>query len=289
MGANDEKARARLPSAHEVASVKVSNRPIGKNAGFSTSIRRPLLACCAGLQSASGAASRRRNYRADQYRRMTLATARVAGRGRRAGTCPEGQVSVSPSGAMIHGRRHRRASMTRNVARLALVTAAGLACLLINDNWSTERPALIAQADARIGHPLTPLSVAGVHRRAARRDGYGYGYGHGYGPDYGHGYGPGYGNDYGYGHGYGYGYGYGHGLGYGVAAGVATAGAVAAGAAATGAYYGEPPAAAYPAGAPSFVHDAEVVPPGYSATVTDPQTGRTCTISPTGYHWCWRP
>jgi len=152
--------------------------------------------------------------------------------------------------------------MTRNVARLALATAAGLVCLFVNDNWSsTERSALIAQADARVGHPLTPVSVAGVHRRAARRA---------YRRDEDYGYGP----------------------GYGVGAGVAATGAVAAGAAATGAYYGEPPAApypAYPAWAPSFVHDAEVVPPGASATVTDPETGRTCTISPSGYHWCWRP
>ena len=55
------------------------------------------------------------------------------------------------------------------------------------------------KAQARIGRPLTPGSVAGVHRRYERRAGY---YGSGY---YGHGYGHGYGRGY-YGRGY-----YGHG------------------------------------------------------------------------------
>lgn len=141
--------------------------------------------------------------------------------------------------------------MTGRIARLALATAAGLACLFINDNWSsTEQSSLITQADARIGQPLTPGSVAGVNRRASRRA-----YRRGY-----------------------------HGTGEGVAVGAA----VVAGGAATAAYVGAP-AAPYPDYAPSFVHDAVPVEPGYSATVTDPATGRTCTISPSGYHWCWKP
>ena len=103
----------------------------------------------------------------------------------------------------------------------------------------------VSKADARIGRPLTPLSVAGVHRRAVRRTFgvganlgyhpvaraaavgavaagaaatgagyYGAGYGGGYGyvsaPSYaanGWGYDAGYDGDYGYGDGtYGYGY-----------------------------------------------------------------------------------
>jgi hypothetical protein len=104
----------------------------------------------------------------------------------------------------------------------------------------------VSKADARIGRPLTPLSVAGVHRRAVRRTfgvganlgyhpvaraaavgavaagaaatgagyyGAGYGGGYGYGnsaPSYaanGWGYDAGYDGDYGYGDGtYGYGY-----------------------------------------------------------------------------------
>src|SRR3974390_1777866 len=103
------------------------------------------------------------------------------------------------------------------------------------------------RAAARLGHPLTPMSVAGVHRRAMRRT-YGVGanlgyhpvaraaaygavaagagyYGARYGgwggwgyPSYGYGYGTGYSYPsyrYGYGTGYSYpSYGYGYGTGY---------------------------------------------------------------------------
>ena len=111
----------------------------------------------------------------------------------------------------------------------------------------------IDTAAARVGRPLTPLSVAGVHRRAYRRGVYGGGY-------------------------------YGGGVGA-AAAGAVAAGAVAAGAVATAPY------AAYPASAsaPAFVNEAVQIEPGLSATVTDPATGRRCTISTSGYHWCWTP
>jgi hypothetical protein len=107
------------------------------------------------------------------------------------------------------------------------------------------------RAAALIGHPLTPMSVAGVHRRAMRRTygvganlgyhpvaraaaygavaagagyygagyggwgGYGYGTGYSY-PSYGYGYGTGYSYpSYGYGYGTGYSYpSYGYGTGY---------------------------------------------------------------------------
>ena len=105
----------------------------------------------------------------------------------------------------------------------------------------------VSKAHAIIGRPLTPMSVAGVHRRAMRRT-YGVGanlgyhpvaraaaygaaaagagyYGARYGgwggwgyPSYGYGYGTGYSYpSYGYGYGAGYGYpsyGYGYGTGY---------------------------------------------------------------------------
>lgn len=59
---------------------------------------------------------------------------------------------------------------TLKVAQLALAAAAGMACLLINDNLSSsQQSSLIAQADARVGRPLTPGSVAGVARRTDRR------------------------------------------------------------------------------------------------------------------------
>jgi hypothetical protein len=70
------------------------------------------------------------------------------------------------------------------VGAAALLTAAPFSV-----EWSQKSVRLsFDRADARIGRPLTPLSVAGVHRRAYRRAaiygaaGYGlgsyYGYGH---------------------------------------------------------------------------------------------------------------
>src|SRR5690348_9128833 len=134
----------------------------------------------------------------------------------------------------------RRSSMTHSVPKLILAGAAGLIVLFANDSSSSSGRSLVSQADARVGRPLTPGSVAGVRRRAARRadrrDYY-----------------------------------------YGAGAGVAAAGAVAVGAATTG---------VAPAGAAS---DTVAVEPGLAATVTDPATGRRCTISTTGYHWCLAP
>jgi hypothetical protein len=96
-----------------------------------------------------------------------------------------------------------------------IVGAALLAAAPFSLQWSQKTVALsLDSADARIGRPLTPLSIAGVHRRAYRRAVYGaaaYGVGSYYGA-YGY---PGYGyGSYGY-PAYGYrsyasGYGYGH-------------------------------------------------------------------------------
>jgi len=78
-------------------------------------------------------------------------------------------------------------SMLGIIAGAALLTATPLSL-----QWSQKTVALsVDSADARIGRPLTPLSVAGVHRRAYRRAyrgavyggvaGYGLGsYGYGY-------------------------------------------------------------------------------------------------------------
>ena len=69
--------------------------------------------------------------------------------------------------------------------QFGLATAVGLAGLFVNPvNWSSPQNAsLITQAQAEIGRPLTPGSIAGVnrrvHRRAARRAYYGAGYGAG--------------------------------------------------------------------------------------------------------------
>ena len=82
----------------------------------------------------------------------------------------------------------------------AVLCAAPLSLNLFQDKGTSLS---VDKAQARIGHPLTPGSIAGVHRRverrAYRRGYYGGGYGRGY---YGRGYyGGGYGRGY-YGRGY---------------------------------------------------------------------------------------
>jgi hypothetical protein len=66
--------------------------------------------------------------------------------------------------------------------RNSVVAVSTLACAaLLSVGWS-EHDGLslsVASAQARIGRPLTPVSVAGVARRNARRGAYGYGYGPG--------------------------------------------------------------------------------------------------------------
>jgi hypothetical protein len=155
------------------------------------------------------------------------------------------------------GRAHTRETIMTKLTLLAVSLGVGVAFAAIPASINLS-PAKVASlsllstdtAEARIGRPLTPLSVAGVNRRAnrrAHRDGY---------------YGPGV-------------------VGAGVVgAGVVGAGVVAAGAATTG----------YGAGAESSFAPGDVVlPPGVSATVTDPATGRQCTIQATGDKWCWTP
>ena len=84
-----------------------------------------------------------------------------------------------------------------SVIASTLVGAAVLCAAPITLHLSQDRGLSVDKAQARIGRPLTPGSVAGVHRRHHRRA-YRHGYyGHGY---YGHG---GY-SHYGYRH-YGYG------------------------------------------------------------------------------------
>ena len=55
-------------------------------------------------------------------------------------------------------------------SRWALGAAVGIACLFISDNASlTQGSSLITQANARVGHPMTPMSYAGVARRTTHR------------------------------------------------------------------------------------------------------------------------
>jgi len=53
------------------------------------------------------------------------------------------------------------------VAAAALFIAVGSEAL--NEATGTDSFSLIASAEARVGLPLTPVSVAGVARRTARR------------------------------------------------------------------------------------------------------------------------
>jgi len=126
--------------------------------------------------------------------------------------------------------------MLKMAAAGATALCAGILCTTPYSLSVTPQGSVSLSLDsavARIGHPLTPMSVAGVHRRAMRRT-YGVGANLGYHPVaraalygaaatgagyYGAGYGWG---GYGYGTGYGYGYpayGYGYGAGYGYGTG----------------------------------------------------------------------
>jgi hypothetical protein len=70
------------------------------------------------------------------------------------------------------------------VGAAALLTAAPFSV-----EWSQKSVRLsFDRADARIGRPLTPLSVAGVHRRAYRRAAVYGAAGYGVGSYYGYGY-----------------------------------------------------------------------------------------------------
>jgi hypothetical protein len=59
--------------------------------------------------------------------------------------------------------------MTRGMSKM-LAGAAGLAALFVSDTVSLSNfSSFISQAEARVGRPLTPVSVAGVARRQTRR------------------------------------------------------------------------------------------------------------------------
>ena len=54
--------------------------------------------------------------------------------------------------------------------RFTLVASLGAGSLLLSDNATlTQSGALLSEAHARIGRPLTPMSYAGVARRTTRR------------------------------------------------------------------------------------------------------------------------
>jgi hypothetical protein len=64
----------------------------------------------------------------------------------------------------------------KKLSALGIIAAAALFCAApLSLHWSTtEAPSLsVDTANARIGRPLTPMSVAGVNRRVHRRAYYG--------------------------------------------------------------------------------------------------------------------
>jgi len=66
--------------------------------------------------------------------------------------------------------------MMKRSSALGLIAAAALCCAApLSLHWSAANaPSFsVDTADARIGHPLTPGSVAGVNRRVNRRAYYG--------------------------------------------------------------------------------------------------------------------
>ena len=67
----------------------------------------------------------------------------------------------------------------KHVRRTALAASAFACTALLSFGWSEQDgiSLSIESAQARVGRPLTPVSVAGVARRQARRAGYGYGAG----------------------------------------------------------------------------------------------------------------
>jgi hypothetical protein len=68
-----------------------------------------------------------------------------------------------------------------SLGKIAIATTALACATLFSFGWSEQRGVSLSieSADARVGRPLTPVSVAGVARRQYRRGAYGYGYGAG--------------------------------------------------------------------------------------------------------------
>jgi hypothetical protein len=58
----------------------------------------------------------------------------------------------------------------RTRLNIALAVMAGMGALFVTDNFSATAPsAFVSKAEARVGRPMTPGSVAGVARRTTRR------------------------------------------------------------------------------------------------------------------------
>ena len=72
--------------------------------------------------------------------------------------------------------------MTKTGLTKIVIAVSTFACAgLLSISWSEQRGVSLSveEAQARVGRPLTPVSVAGVARRQTRRAAYGYGVGAG--------------------------------------------------------------------------------------------------------------
>ena len=60
--------------------------------------------------------------------------------------------------------------MFKRIGVILLVAIGGASCLEFGEHLSIPGMyGVVSSADARVGRPLTPVSVAGVARRSARR------------------------------------------------------------------------------------------------------------------------
>jgi hypothetical protein len=58
----------------------------------------------------------------------------------------------------------------KTLIRLSIATIVGGAALFLSGEVSLDwRSSLVSSAEARVGRPLTPVSIAGVARRTTRR------------------------------------------------------------------------------------------------------------------------
>ena len=66
-----------------------------------------------------------------------------------------------------------------SLGKIAIATTTFACATLLSFGWSQQRGVSLSieSAQARVGRPLTPVSVAGVARRQYRRGAYGYGAG----------------------------------------------------------------------------------------------------------------
>jgi hypothetical protein len=61
-------------------------------------------------------------------------------------------------------------TMFKRIGVFVLASIIGASCLELGEHFSIPGVyGLVSSADARVGRPLTPVSVAGVARRSARR------------------------------------------------------------------------------------------------------------------------